>query len=110
MTEIYEFNYDFYKASCEIEIDREKFTKELANETLTFFSWYYDKNADPIDEVLKKYAMLAIEKASEGYSISELQNHQFEGFADMDGSLGIKLLSVESFEFDEEDLTMTKIK
>jgi len=109
MINIYDFNYDFYKAGCKIEIDREKFTEEIANETLTFFSWDYNKSADPIDEVVKKYAMLVIEKATDGYSITELRNHQFEGFVNLDGSLGIMLLEVEAFEFVEEDLSITKI-
>jgi len=108
MINIYEFNYDFYKASCTIEIDREIFTEELAKETLTFFSWNYDKNADPIDEVAKKYAMLVIEKATEGFGIDELRKHQFEGFVELDGTNGIKLLEVEGVEFDEEDLSMEK--
>ena len=110
MKTIYKFNYDFYKASCEIEVDRSKFTEKLANETLTFFRWDYDVNLDPIDEVLKKYAMLVIEKATEGYSLTELKTKQFEGFVTLDGTSGLILLDVESFEFDEEDLRIEKVE
>ena len=108
MINTYEFNYDFYQASCTIEIDTEKFTVKMAKETLTFFVWDYDKEANPIDEVAKKYAMLVIEKATQGYSLYDIRNRQFEGFFSMDGKDGIKLIECESIEFDEEKLTVKK--
>ena len=107
---IYEFSYDFYAASCKIEVDTEKFTEKMANDTLTFFSWNYDKEANPIDEVMKKYAMMIIQEATTGSFLSDLQNKEIEGFYKLNGENGIKLLEVEEFEFDEEDLTFKKIQ
>jgi len=108
MKTIYNINYDFYKAFCKIEIDREKFTEKKAKDTLTFFSWDYDEDADPIDEAAKKYAMLAIEKATEGYSLFDLREKEFEGFYKMNGKEGILLVEVDAFEFNEELLDVIK--
>ena len=71
----YNFTYD-YNAECEFHIDLEKFTKEKAQATLDFFSWDYNEDADPIEEVLKKYAILVFEKASQ-YFISHIKTGQF---------------------------------
>lgn len=106
---IYKFNYDFHKAEVSFEVDLEKFTPELANETLTFFLWDYDSDEDPIDEVMKKYAMAVIRFVSEvGFHSVESVKKDFneEGFAQIDGSRGITLLRFEAFEFDEDDLEM----
>ena len=56
MTKKYSFNYNSFDASAEFVVDLEKFTPELARSTLDFFTWRYDEDADPIDEVMKKYA------------------------------------------------------
>ncbi len=105
----YIFDYDFGKARCEIAVDEKLFTKEKANDTLSFFSWNYDKDADPIDEVVKKYALLAIEKATQGYDIISLREKSFEGFYPMNGEYGIKLLEVEGIEIDEDKLELKSI-
>ena len=112
MKKIYEFDYDFSKASAEFEVDLELFTPEMANATLTFYTWDYDKEADPIEEVMKKYAIEAIESATfNNYNargvISDFENK--EGFCRLNGETGIKLLYVEGFEFNDDDLSV-KIK
>ena len=106
----YVFDYDFGKALANFQVDTEKFTKEMANATLEFFTWEYDKKADPVDEVMKKYALKAIQMATENYHntlgvISDFKNA--EGFGEVDGSIGITLTKVELFEFDPDDLDMT---
>lgn len=101
---IYKFDYDY--ASLEFEIDLEKFTPELAKETLNFFLWDYDHEADPIDEVLKKYALQAF-FVGMGYNCYGcISNWNEEGFAPIDGSFGIKLVEYSSFEFIDNSLTM----
>lgn len=106
----FNFNYDCYEAGAVFEVDTDVFTSEHAKETLDFFDWYYNGNSDPITEVLKKYAMEAIRVATK-YSfnskgvISDFDNK--EGFARVDGSLGITLLSVTGYEFDEDKLDYT---
>lgn len=106
MIKLYKFNYDD-NASCEFEVNTDKFTKEKALDTLAFFSWNYDKDNDPVDEVMKKYAILVFEKTSL-YWFDQLQEKEFEGFYKMNGSEGILLKEVTDYEFNE-DLLSVKI-
>ena len=101
MIKIYEFNYDD-NATCTFEVDLDKFTPKMAMDTLDFFTWEYpyEKHRDPIDEVMKKYAMLVFEKSSR-YFFEDIKNTQFEGYYRMNGKDGILLKSVDDFEFDE---------
>lgn len=105
MIKKYKFNYDFREATAVFEVDTEKFTVEMANATLEFFTWDYDKEENPIDEVLKKYAMEAIFLATANPwnstlgIISLFENK--EGYSKLDGSNGIKLIDVEGYEFSE---------
>lgn len=106
----YSFDYDLGEADALFEVDTEKFTEEMANATLEFFSWDYDKKANPIDEVMKKYAMRAIEFATfnnhNAYGVkSDFENA--EGFAKVDGSVGVTLIRVNGYEFSYFDLEMT---
>jgi hypothetical protein len=106
---IYSFNYDFHKAELKFEVDLDVFTSEMAYETLTFFSWDYDHEADPIDEVMKKYAIAVLwHDLYMGYSSLENLRSTFdsEGFGGIDGSIGITLLDFEPFQFDEFHLEM----
>lgn len=105
----YSFNYDLYGAEAKFTVDTEKFTDEHAKATLEFFTWDYDKDADPIDEVMKKYAMESIKIATfNNYNtmgvIDEFEDN--EGYARVDGSVGLTLVSVEKYEFDPESLYM----
>lgn len=109
MIKTYSFNYDFHKAFADFEVDTKVFTEVVAQETLDFFTWDYDNEENPIDAVLKKYALEVIHEAtSNNYNthgvISAFDNK--EGFCRLDGSNGIKLTYVEKFEFDEDDLEM----
>ena len=72
--------------------------------------WDYDKDADPIDEVMKKYAMKAIKIATfNGYNVFGVKEefNDLEGFCKVDGSSGIELNFVSEYEFDEDALYMT---
>lgn len=109
--EIYDFDYDMGEASCRFEVNRDVFTVEMANATLGFFTWDYDDEADPIDEVVKKYAQQAIWYATkndhnENGVIKDFEGG--EGYARVDGSMGIKLISVSGYEFDWSRLEMEK--
>lgn len=111
MKKTYDFEYGFCDADVTFEVDTKIFTKEHANDTLQFFSWDYDKKADPIDEVMKKYALTAIKEATIGNLntmgvISKFDN--MEGFMKVDGSSGIELIVVSGYEFDEDDLILIK--
>ena len=104
MKKRYDFNLASYESMALFEVDLEKFTPEMAQATLDFFMWDYDKEADPVDEVMKKYAIEAmristINDCNELGVIDEFENK--EGFAKIDGSDGITLISVTGFEFEE---------
>ncbi len=109
MIKTYSFNYNDYKASAKFEVNTEIFTEVEAQETLDFFTWDYDKDENPIDAIMKKYAIKVIEEATfhnySTYGVISAFNDK-EGFFKLDGSEGIKLTYVEEFEFDEEDLEM----
>jgi hypothetical protein len=110
MIKKYKFDYNNYEAECVFEVDDEKFTEEMAFQTLDFFSWYYDKEENPITEVLKKYAIEVIKIATfNNYNtygvIEEFKNN--EGFGPVDGTIGLKLISVEGYEFDTDNLEIT---
>lgn len=107
MIKKYDFNYDCYGAMVSFSVDTTKFTAEMAKATLEFFTWDYDREVDPVDEVMKKYALLAIRIATcENYNtygvMCEFNNR--EGYGPVDGSIGIILISVTGYEFDEDNL------
>lgn len=53
----YNFNYDIYEAEVDFKVDTDIFKEESAKELLEFFTWDYDTEANPIDELMKKYAI-----------------------------------------------------
>lgn len=115
MKKIYKFDYNSMEAFAEFTVDTEKFTADHARATLEFFTWKYDEEADPIDEVLKKYAMQAIKIATaKNYNeIGVIEDFKdMEGFGRLDGSIGIKLTHVQEYEFDEDllDVEIINIK
>jgi len=103
MIKMYDFDYNFHSAECTFKVDLNKFTIEMALNTLEFFSWDYDKDNDPIDEVMMKYAKNCMEKSTE-YSLYGLKNAEFEGFYTLNGEYGITLTRMVSLELDEEDI------
>lgn len=87
MIKIYSFEYNSYEASCAFRVDTDKFTVEHAMATLDFFDWRYDKDADPIDEVMKKYAITAIRIAAfNNYNVSGVikEFKDYEGYGSVD--------------------------
>lgn len=106
----FKFNYDYHEAEAVFKVDIDVFTNEHAKETLEFFTWDYDENNDPITEVLKKYAMEAIIVATKySFNVRGVISHfkDKEGFANVDGSLGLTLVSVDGYEFDDDKLDYT---
>lgn len=105
----FKFDYDSGEASAAFSVDTDIFTEEMAKGTLEFFLWDYDELNDPIEEVMYKYAMEAIETASK-YSYNtygvkkDFENK--EGFCKVDGSLGITLLSVSGYKFEDRKLEL----
>lgn len=102
----YTFIYDEYEASV-IFLVTDKLTKEMAKEALGFFIWEYDKENNPIDELLKKYAIQAIEAASAENLNEYGVKYWFErneGFLALDGSMGIELKMIDGYTFEEDRL------
>ncbi|MGA6117170.1 hypothetical protein [Sphingobacterium anhuiense] len=98
----YEFDYLFGEASATIVIDTEIFTEERALEVLEFFVWDWDRNADPITEAAKKYALTAIRIATaEGYNTFGVKDefNSMEGYYPFGQKYGIQLKEVEQLEF-----------
>lgn len=108
MIKQYQFSYDAESAYVNFTVDTEKFTKDLANATLNFFSWDYDKKADPIDEVLRKYAAEALRFSAYAGNSNQVEEHfnGLEGFAKVDGSLGLKMTYIQCIEIDADELQM----
>lgn len=102
MKKIYEFDYNLYEASVVFEVDLDKFTKEMALATLEFFSWDYNEDNDPIDEVMFKYAQEVISHESTDMLFADPVKYfeNKEGFGKIDGSIGIKLKRSKGIEFD----------
>lgn len=109
MIKRYNFNYNSYDADVSFIVDTEIFTNEHAQATLDFFLWDYDSDADPIDEVMKKYAIEAIKIATYYvcgvYGVKE-QFKELEGYCLVDGSSGIELVDISGYEFEEDDLVV----
>lgn len=110
----YKFNYDLHEAEVCFKVDTSKFNTEMAQANLDFFLWDYDKEADPIDEVMKKYAMEAIRIATtKNYNRYGVQKEfeNLEGFLRVDGiDSGIELKLIRAYEFDDDKLDMTVVK
>ncbi len=107
----YEFEYELGAASCSFEVDDTVFTNEHANATLYFFDWDYDKDDDPIDQVIIKYAIRAIKEATyNGYNLYGVigEFDSMEGYAKVDGSSGVTLTEVSEYDIWEGNLSMIK--
>ena len=111
MIKTYTFDYDG-EAEVVFKVDTEKFDTEMAKATLDFFSWDrdYDRNADPIEEVMKKYAIRVLHLAT-SLPFCNVVNiitafYEVEGFANIDGSQGIELVRIQEIEIDEDKLQM----
>ncbi len=109
----YTFNYNAYEAEVCFKVDTEKFTESNARLLLDFFTWDYDKEADPIDELMKKYAIKAILIATADNCNEEGVKSWFaeqEGFIAIDGSRGVEINLVSAYEFDEDALDMVVVE
>lgn len=108
MIKKFEFDYN-WDADASFEVDTDVFTPKMAKATLEFFTWDYDEDNDPVEEVMKKYAMQAIKVATFNSLNTQGVIRYFEnneGFARLDGSEGIKLLRVSGYEFYDQELTV----
>ena len=110
MQKRYKFTYDLeYELQVVFKVDTDKFKPEDAKTLLNFYSWDYDQDEDPINELLKKYAIeLLILTSGSKFNLYTVRNmfERQEGFISLDGSQGVELVSVLGHEYDESLLDM----
>jgi hypothetical protein len=107
MIKKYDLDYNNGEAGACFTVDTEKFNPKLVKAYLEFFSWDYDDEADPLDELMKKYGIQAIKIATaENFNDYGVKGwfEEAEGFPNIDGSVGIELTYVAEYEFDEDSL------
>jgi uncharacterized membrane protein len=109
----YKFEYDSFKAEAVFVVDNSKFMPHMAKELLDFFTCDYDEHEDAIDELMKKYALIAIKAATaENLNLHGVIDYfkKAEGLLAIDGSMGVELIEVEKYEFQEDLLEMERIE
>ena len=113
----YRIDYD-WKVDIIIEIDDEIMTTEMLTEINTF--WSNDdvrlRDADGIvlNAVLKLLTgVILVSQVESGLNLRGIismfdwdEGNGIEGFPKMDGSHGIKIICVDDFEFDPNDMTI----
>jgi len=111
MKKTFNFDYDMGEASAIFKVDTDLFTTEHAKAVLDFFLWDegYEEDENCIDEVLKKYAMEAIQIATShnynDYGVTkEFQDK--EGWIPLCKENGIELVYVDGYSFRESLLTL----
>ena len=106
MIKKYRIRFSNGDAEARFDVDTDIFTKELANDTLQFFDWEYDTDADPIDEVITKYGKHAIWLATTENVNTVGVIYAFEdseGYCQVDGKYGITLTYVEGVDLNYDD-------
>jgi len=102
MIKKYKYEYNFGDASATLEIDINKLDKEGCNILLQFFSWDYDVELCPYDELGRLYCLQAMEFATcNSHNIHGVINDfkQSEGFLEVNGSHGVTLVDVQGIDF-----------
>lgn len=96
MVKKYNYNYND-DAFVVFEVDDDKFTEDIAKECLDFFIWDYDDWGNPVEELLKNYAIEIIKLNCGNSSLSVhgiiREMGEMEGFVPLDGSIGLKLIT-----------------
>ncbi len=107
MIKTFEFTYDELSAEAIFRVDTEKFTAEIAELILESYIWDYDPFDDPIDQAMRKIAMIAIElctRYNDNLWGVKKRFNQEDFFLPVDGSAGIELTKIRKYEFTEEKL------
>ncbi len=109
MKKKYNLYYRDTGAMASFVVDTEKFKKKDAQLLLDFFTWDYDKENNPIEELLKKYTVeIFILVLSQNLNISGVNDYfdNEEGLICLDGSVGVELIGVNKFSFNEEEFSI----
>lgn len=97
-----------------IEVDDEKFTPEILNDWNTFWSDAETRAAHESGSALVpllKMAYLRVLDDSVTYNSAKfrLENGENEGYPRFDGSVGLTVISIEDFEFDESEVSYDEV-
>lgn len=100
--------------SMVIEVDDEKFTPEILNEWNTFWSGAEERAAHKSGSALVPLLEMAYLNAlsdSVAYNSAKfrLVNGQNEGYPRFDGSVGLSVVSIEDYEFDEFEVSYEEV-
>ncbi len=112
MIRVYNFNYDFFQASATIVVNTNLFSEDLALIELENMKCTFDRKANPIDELMKKYAIEVIKSSTfNNYDTNNVIKDfkRKEYFSEIDGSKGIKLTHVSPYSITEEYLAFELI-
>lgn len=98
-----------------VEIDDTICTDELLHEINNFWSSADDRlddaDGDITKAVLKMLALFCLRLSSDKFVESYLtKEHNEEGWPVLDGSYGIKLISVDDFTFDDDEIEVAKVE
>ncbi|MEX0274290.1 MAG: DUF2528 family protein [Flavobacteriaceae bacterium] len=107
MIRTYEYQYNWGEAQVKMQIDDEKLSKDDCKDLLNFFTWKWDKEADPYDELARLYCRTAIVFATANFhnTYGVLRDfEEAEGYPNLDGTYGITLVDVEGIDLHEIEL------
>lgn len=110
MIKTYKYEYNFYEAEACIKIDDQVLSLKDCKEALAFFTWEYDKNKDPYDELGRLYCTAAMLFATQNNAnVNGVITHfkDAEGFLDVCGKSGITLTQVAGIDFSEIQINRT---
>lgn len=100
----YTIEYDNWE--CVIQFNTEKFTEALLNECLNFFVWQYDKKGDLYAEYAKKLAKQVLHLSMDYNKQGIINNFDEEGFPSLKGKDGVKLVSCDTWTFEDDFFTL----
>lgn len=103
----YKYEYNWGDASAHLEIDTEKLSEGDAKMLLEFFSWDWDVEENIYDELGRLYCRTAMCFATTNVHnlrgvLSDFKDA--EGFPEVDGTYGIKLIQVSGIDFSELEM------
>ena len=114
MAEKYKLTFDWWEAVLEIKDDEK--TKNHMKDQLLFFSGGQElidnEDGDITQAYLKQTTPSLIKESMEwkkGGVINQIADNMYEGFLPIDGSFGVTLISIDNWEFADDDLRIEKV-
>lgn len=117
MKKTYKLTFDWWDAT--IEIDQDEKTLDNIKSQLSFFTGGQRiiDNAENAEEIIEAYLRqiarsLVIESMDWKLAgvIDKIADDMHEGFLPIDGSFGVKLISIDNWEFSEDDFWVGEVE